>query len=226
VEISISDWWHSPDPDVWAPALEQRYWSLLRPENNALDREMEPLDLERLRNFNAREWYDFLRCKYFRWKYTAPHRYASTTKKLGKYVDEDNLGELDKIRQRLLNLHHHDVRARLNTAYEIHGLGPAGASGLLALMYPEIFGTVDQFVVKALWEVTNLPEARALARMKPENLSIADSVLLIGIMQRKAADNNRRSGVANWNPRKIDKVLWTYGRKQPRRSSEVHPDCS
>ena len=124
------------------------------------------------------------------------------------------------------NLDHRDVRAGLKAAYEIHGLGPAGASGLLALMYPETFGTVDQFVVKALWEVTNLPEAPALARMKPENLSITDSVLLIGIMQRKAADNNRRSGVANWNPRKIDKVLWTYGRKQPRRGSEVHPDCS
>lgn len=63
-------------------------------------------------------------------------------------------------------------------------------------MYPEAFATVDQFVVKALREVKHLPDGTALARMKPEDLTVEDGVLLIGIMQRKAAENNGRFGTA------------------------------
>ena len=43
-----------------------------------------------------------------------------------------------------------DVGAALQTALAIRGLGTAGASGLLALLYPRDLTTVDQFVVKAL----------------------------------------------------------------------------
>lgn len=79
-------------------------------------------------------------------------------------------------------------------------------------MYPDTFATVDQFVVKALREVEGLPERAALRRMNPEGLTPRDGVLLIRIMQRKAAENNRQFGIIGWTPRKVDKVLWTYGR--------------
>jgi hypothetical protein len=105
-----------------------------------------------------------------------------------------------------------DIRSGLEAASAIRGLGTAGASGLLALMYPQKFGTVDQFVVKALRQVNGLPEAAALARMKPEDLTIRDGVLIVDVLRRKAADNNRVFKSANWTPRKLDKVLWTYGR--------------
>jgi hypothetical protein len=61
----------------------------------------------------------------------------------------------------------------LRIAKEIHGLGTAGASGLLALMFPQRFGTVDQFVVKALKQVEGLPEAADIDRIKPEALTYA-----------------------------------------------------
>jgi hypothetical protein len=48
--------------------------------------------------------------------------------------------------------------------------------------------------------------------MRPEQLSVADGVVLIGIMRRKASENNQVFGAAIWTPRKIDKILWTYGR--------------
>ena len=91
-------------------------------------------------------------------------------------------------------------------------LGTAGASGLLSLMYPEHFATIDQFVVKALREVGDPPEANALAEMNPLDLTVTDGVLLIGILGRKAKENNRLFGTSAWIPRKLDKVLWTYGR--------------
>jgi hypothetical protein len=95
---------------------------------------------------------------------------------------------------------------------QIRGLGTAGASGLLALMYPEAFGTVDQFAVKALRDVDNLAEEPLLAAMNPDGLNTKDGVLLINIMRRRAAQNNRLFNTDEWTPRKIDKVLWTYGR--------------
>ena len=64
----------------------------------------------------------------------------------------------------------------------------------------------------ALREVKDLPEADALAEMKPLNLSVADGVLLVDILKRKAVENNQVFGTSSWTPRKIDMVLWTYGR--------------
>ena len=122
------------------------------------------------------------------------------------------MAELDVLRRQILNLDVTDVQAGLKVAKKIRGLGTAGASGLLSLIYPEHFATVDQFVVKALRGVRGLPESDALASMKPQNLRVTDGVLLISILGKKAHDNNRLFGTQFWTPRKLDMVLWTYGR--------------
>jgi hypothetical protein len=49
--------------------------------------------------------------------------------------------------------------------------------------------------------------------MKPDKLSVSDGVAIIGILRRKAASNNRVFKSADWSPRKLDMVLWTYGRE-------------
>ncbi|HEV2551717.1 MAG TPA: hypothetical protein VGU20_30690 [Stellaceae bacterium] len=140
--------------------------------------------------------------EYFRWKYTAPDRYATTTAVLKRFVDENGLGHLDQLRSRLLTLDTTDVRSALKVACEIPGLGTAGSSDLLALMYPRDFGTVDQFVVNALRQVDGLPEAQAITRMNPGGLTIRDGVILIDILHRKAADNNRVFKSSEWTPRR------------------------
>jgi hypothetical protein len=209
--IPIADLWVSENPKAWEDALK-RYWNLVKPQNRALEQSLDTLDLELLRRMDANGWYKFLRDEYFRWKYTAPNRYRTTTSNLHRYDDDNELGDLDQIRVRLLDLDPDYIRSGLETAHAIQGLGTAGASGLLALMYPKHFGTVDQFVVKALRQVQGLPEAEALTRMKPGSLTIKDGVLLINILRRKAADNNRVFKSDAWTPRKLDMVLWTYGR--------------
>jgi hypothetical protein len=97
------------------------------------------------------------------------------------------------------------------TAQRIKGLGIAGASGLLALLCPEKFGTVDQFLVKALQDVEGLPEAALIQRMKPGNLLPDDGFTLISILRDKAKKLSAALGTT-WTPRMLDKVLWTYGR--------------
>ena len=79
-------------------------------------------------------------------------------------------------------------------------------------MYPVEFGTVDQFVVKALRQVEGLPQRAALERMNPEGLKPTDGVILIQIMRDKAVENNRAFTMDSWTPKKIDEILWTYGR--------------
>ena len=209
--MNIADLWRSSDPMAWEQAL-QRYWHFVQPRNLELERALDALDLKRLQGLNPQGWYDFLHDEYFRWKYTAPNRYATTTIQLKKYIDGGELDELESLRQQILNIDRNNVRLGLETAKKIRGLGTAGASGLLSLMYPDHFATVDQFVVKALRQVSDLPEAKALSTMNPLNLSVTDGALLISILNRKAKENNRLFGTSAWTPRKIDMVLWTYGR--------------
>jgi hypothetical protein len=209
--MNIADLWRSSESDAWGHAL-QRYWQFVQPRHVELERALDALDVNRLRGLTRQGWYNFLHDEYFRWKYTAPNRYATTTIQLRKYLDSGELNELENLRQQLLNLDRNDIRRGITTAKKIRGLGTAGASGLLSLIYPEHFATVDQFVVKALRLVPGLPEATALARMNPENLSVSDGVLLIGILTRKANENNQSFDTSAWTPRRIDMVLWTYGR--------------
>jgi hypothetical protein len=209
--IPIRELWHSDDPKAWEDALG-RYWDFVQPGNMELERALEQLDLDRIRGMDARGWYKFLYDEYFPWKYTAKNYLAAQRKQLRRYEEEGHLESLNLIREGLLTIDRSDVRLALSMALEILGLGPAGASGLLALMYPAEFGTVDQFAVMALCGVGDLPEHSLLSRMKPKNLTIKNGVLLIGIMRQKAVDNNRLFGTDTWTPRKIDKVLWTYGR--------------
>ncbi|SKC69605.1 hypothetical protein [Paraburkholderia hospita] len=206
--MAISDLWNSPDESGWVNTLNC-YWSFVRPENMALEHAMDELNIERLRNLDSYSWYAFLRDEYFRWKYTAPNRYATTTRQLRRYLDDGSLDELDAVRQALLSVDQNDVRTGLTTARRIRGLGTAGASGLLALMYPATFATVDQFVVVSLREVKDLPETHALQQMKPEGLTVRDGVTLIDIMQRKARELNRQFRTTGWTPRKIDMILWS-----------------
>jgi hypothetical protein len=209
--LRINELWHSPDECTWKSAIE-RYSTFVKASNIDLERELEALDLDTIRRLDPQGWYDFLYHQYFQWKYTAPNRLATSRKSLSKYLHSHSLDELAAVKQLLLSFPRHDIREGLRIASSIPGLGVAGASGLLALMYPNEFGTVDQFAVKALLGVDGLPQREFILRMKPQGLTLEDGVILIEIMRGKAAENNRRFNTAEWTPRKIDKILWTYGR--------------
>src|SRR5438552_3961063 len=93
--LTIAKIWNSRDESVWLQALE-RYWRYLKPTDIELVKELEPLDVESVRRMNAQEWYDFLYHKYFRWKYTAANRLATTRKSLQQYMETNSLDELFK----------------------------------------------------------------------------------------------------------------------------------
>lgn len=202
--------WNSVSAEIWAQGLDD-YWKFIKPSLLALEREIQQLNLDVVRAMDAQQWYTFLLEKYFRWKYTAQNRYASTTKSLKEYNSPSLLPILLRIKDRLFSMDKSDIKDCLAHACSIRGLGTAGASGLLAVLFPQDFGTVDQFVVKALRQISDLPERALLAVMKPESLTLDDGVILVRIMRRKAADLNRLFSTDVWTPRKVDMVLWTYG---------------
>jgi hypothetical protein len=84
----------------------------------------------------------------------------------------------------------------------------AGASGLLSLIYPREFATVDQFVVKAFLEVDD--EKRNVEGMNPENLSIEDGGILTNVMREKSALMNTAFDTEFWTPRTLEMALWAY----------------
>lgn len=207
--LSIIELWNSQDERLWLSA-EEHYWDLVKPGNLALERQLDDLDSSSVARMNEQEFYRFLHDAYFVWKYTAPNRLATTRMQLQKY--RGNLASLRDIHARLFSFELNDIKTGLTIAKEIHGLGTAGASGLLAVLFPKYFGTVDQFAVKALMGIDNLPEHRAIARMKPEGLTIPDGEILIEIMRSKASKLNELLNTKYWTPRKIDKILWVIGR--------------
>jgi hypothetical protein len=199
------------DLDLWQRALS-RYWTFVKLPNLELEKEIDKLDAKTVRTMNHKAWFEFLLEKYFRWKYTAPNRLGSTTKMLRTYAANNELAALHAIKERLFAADKDNIEQCLAIASSIRGLGIAGASGLLAVLFPAHFGTADQFVVKALAKIPELQERDLIAAMTPESLKLNEGTILVRIMRRKAAELNRVSALLEWTPRKVDMVLWTCAR--------------
>lgn len=207
---SANELWVTGDEAAWDAACNSA-WSLVKKASLEAVRKMELLTPAEIEGMTAEGWYSFLRDRYFPWKYRTPIRLASSRASLGRQVAQEGVAALDAIRREILDGPGKGLAARLKVPTRIGGVGPSGASGILALLYPTDFGTVDQVVVTALRAVANLPEREVLLAMRPQELSLSDAVLLIMLLRRKAAELNGRFGGARWTPRRVDLALWAVG---------------
>ena len=207
----ITELWKSNNESDWLNALN-KYWDFVLPKNYDIEKKLNNLDTQFINMMEVEDFYNFLHDEYFKWKYTAPNRYVTTTAQLKKYQIYNSMHELKNLHEQLFSFDKNNIKEGLRIATSIRGLGTAGASGLLALLYPEFFATVDQFVVKALREITYLEEIEEVFKINPDNISLKNGEILINIMKRKAADLNSNFKTDQWTPRKIDMILWTYAR--------------
>jgi hypothetical protein len=208
----INTLWNSGKEYEWYSALDN-YWKHVKPTHFAIEKEFDSLNTNTVKEMNSEEWYEFLLQKYFYWKYTAPNRYATTTAQLKKCkITPDGFKKLFSIKQKIFDFDKEDIVSGLKIACSIKGLGTAGASGLLAVLFPIHFATVDQFAVKSLLGIDNLPEKTSISSMNPEQLKIKDAVILIDIMKHKAKELNNKFMTSFWTPRKIDMILWSVHR--------------
>jgi hypothetical protein len=202
VAESVRALWDSPDEKQWRDALAS-YWENPSVRNNLEAEElMDKLDPELVRKFDSKGWHGFLRV-YFNWKFKGTY--------LGKRLadlEKNKPEQLFAVKGLIFESDPKNVRRALERSEYIKGLGPAGGSGLLAVLFPKWFGTVDRFLVVALLEVPLLPERQKLLRMNPKSLTDGDAVLLIDILRKKAAQLNELFHTDEWTPRKIDMILW------------------
>jgi len=209
--MGVSHLWNKGSKTDWENALDN-YWGAVSSENMKLEQDFEDLDSESIHSMNSVQFYNFLHDEFFVWKYTAKNRLATTRKSLEIYRNNNKMDELSAIHRQLFSFKRNDIERGLLITTQIRGLGTAGASGLLSVLFPSDFGTVDQFAVKALCEIEGLKEHSQLTSMYPMSLSAKDGVIIISIFRRKASELNKSFGTNIWTPRKIDKVLWSVGR--------------
>lgn len=209
--MNIIRLWNEGSKTDWENALAEYYKVPSVKRNLELEKRMDKLNSDSIRNLNVEAFYQFLHKEYFVWKYTAKNRLATTRKQLERYETE-GMSTLKKIHQDIFNAFTNnpdDTKGLFKITIQIHGLGTAGVSGLLAVLFPEHYGTIDQFVVYALRKL-ELPEQCVLEKMNPQGLTVKDAVELETILRRKAMELNKKFNTTNWNPKRIDMVLWTY----------------
>ncbi len=200
-------WFHGTEAE-WLGLANTKYWRRVQGSHMAVERELDQLDPATVQALAPAQFYQWLHDKYFYWKFTAANRLATTRRHLVKYVQDDpGFSQLEAIHRRLFFMSHDDAEAALAVATSIRGLGPAGGSGLLAVLFPADFGTVDVFVVEALRGVKSLPEHDLLMRMSSQ-LTLRDAALLVDILRRQANDLNAAFGSQYWTPRRVDMALW------------------
>ena len=208
---NINTLWNSEDEQLWLNTLEN-YWQKLSGEQLILEKKMDSLKSEIVSRMSVDEFFSFLYEEFYVWKYTNKFYLTINRKQLWRYFAEKKMDELELLKNDLFSLEHENIKQCLSCAKKFKGLGTAGASALLSILFPENFGTVDQFVVKSLLKINNLPEHKILEQMNPESLKLEDGVLLINIMKNKANALNEMFLTNFWTPRKIDMILWSIGR--------------
>jgi hypothetical protein len=203
------------------------YWKYVKADLKGIEDELnDPMITEKARTMNPQQWFEFLLNKYYRWKFTDPRRYSRWSGLLKKHVDSGGLRDLYETKREIFAFVKTDTESGLRFASRRDrakvGLGIAAGSGLLSVLFPEYFGTVDEFVVIGLGKVDGLLDrwrneiTRINQRLQKSKstkngsfqLSLSEGVLLVEIMRAKAHQLNEWFGCNAWTPRKVDMVLW------------------
>lgn len=206
--MEIGALWNKGTKEEWENAIN-KYNEKIR--DDRLEEYMNDLTPEEVKNMSGDEFFYFLREKYFVWKYTSYR--SSHQKQLDKHKDGYGNKRLTEIHKRIFevcNRNIEDTEGVLQEVIKIRGLGIAGASGLMAILYPEYYGTLDQFLIKSLLSIDDLENKYriALEKMKKTELTLLDGVLLEEILRNKASELNKKFGEEKWTPKQIDMVLW------------------
>lgn len=212
--VDISWLWASGTEEKWNLSLSEYYTHLSDHQKN-LEDELSRIALSTVRGMSGEDFYSFLYEKYYPWKFTDRRILSRRLSDLKLYANEQGREELLRVKEKMFRLYDFcpdDTELLLCVVTKIRGLGVAAGSGLLSILFPQSYGTLDQFLVKSLLCIENLPEYQDISAIRhPENLKPMEGVFLEDILRRKADELNKRFGLSGqWTPRKIDMVLWAH----------------
>ena len=212
--MDVKTLWYSGSVSDWYERLLLYYHMPSVVGNYPLELQLEMLKPEDVEAMTAEQFYDFLYSKYYVWKFTYCSALQGNRTKLEKYKTE-GMEPLGDINNRVFALYEEspkDTESLIKEVAQIFGMAAAAGSGLLSILFPDYYGTIDCFAVESLQKV-GLEEAQ---RMNPKSLTITDAVVLEDIYRNKARELNSSFGGNYWTPRRIDMVLWAYGRSKCR----------
>ena len=195
--------WDSTIESEWDLALRKYNDYLVSPEKAARDARVSLMNAYAISLLSADDFRSYLHDEFFVWKYTAKNRLATVRNSFAKM----SFSELSEIKNELVSPALSD-RQLLKSALKIKGLGCAGATALLSLLYPNRFGTVDQFVVRNLQSANSLNQDPIIIHAKPNSIKFDVAIRVIKLFQLKANELNVRFGKMTWSPRTIDKAVW------------------
>ena len=211
--VDINNLWELRDENKWLDALDLYWVDPTVCRNRDTEQFMHKVELEYIQRLDMQEWYDFLN-KYFHWKFTGDQLHERLMD-----LDKNSFEHLFSVKRGLLAIDELDLadsRKCLNLVKSprIRGLDYPGASGLLALVFKEWFGTVDSFVLDSLCKIESLPEKQRIREIRAwvkikKDCRESDAVLVIDIMRRKALELNAWFGTNRWTPHKIAMILRT-----------------
>lgn len=204
--------WDVKDENIWLGELD-KYWLHVKCDRMEIEKSFNNLNIEDISRLNKIQWYKFLREKYYYWKYTVELYYRRNIGYLDLHVINKGLNDLFTIKRKIVNNNCSDIRSNLLVAKSIGGLGVAGASGLLAVLHPSHYATVDQFVVKTLQGFSSLRYDKEIQDTNPKDISLRKGVYIINLLRNKARELNKSFESNTWTPRRLDMVLWQYNRK-------------
>lgn len=206
--MNISEIWESDNEETWNLALKNASEETGR--DDFIETKLSKLNVDYIKNLSIEDFYKFLFEDYYLWKYTQKNRLSTTRTNLEKYIAENKLDELKEIQKELFNFDLNNTMLGLNIATRIRGLGVPGGSGLLALLFPSYFGTVDEQATKALLATQEYKDDPILTKINLQGITISDGVYLNQIYKKKSFELNKKFGSYSWVPRNIDVILWYY----------------
>lgn len=206
--------WHSRDLRPWIDG-ERRYWELVSGRAHEIviiEREFAQAQLPYVQKMNIADFHNFI-VKFIKWKFTRFR--AFKVENFEKYYENpNNMRSLNEIREEILNLDYDNLPLAIMVPSQIYGIKTAAAPGLLSILRPEKFGTVDQFLIEALREVPTIANQWWFPGVyeRREALLPMDGVRLVQVLRAKASALNDTFQTTEWTPRRVDMVLWARGR--------------
>jgi hypothetical protein len=195
--------WDSKIESEWDEALDKYNNYLTSPEKSSRDARVTITNAYTVSLFTTEEFFKYLHDEFFVWKYTAKNRLATARSNLKKMA----LNDLTLIKEALTNPSLNDEEL-LDAGLKIKGLGCAGATALLSTLYPNRFGTVDQFVIKCLQKADSLSNNHLIAAINPDSIKKNEALYVLKLIRDKADELNGIFSKKSWSPRTVDKAVW------------------
>ena len=214
VHKTLNGLWTSATEEGWKSALME-YDNLIAERNTdvqLIESHIRRVHADDIRQMSSIEFYSFLYEKYLVWRYATNQLRLTTTRRLlEQYHNNGKWNELGAIQQELFSMDRTDAKNAVKVALQIAGLGiDGGATGLLAVLFPEDFGTVDNRTFELLKGIPSLEKDLLPIAHKKALTTPGDSAIIIDIMRKKSKLLNEQFPGLNWTPRKFDMVMWAY----------------